>query len=125
MEAELEAGCGALGGHLVELVLIVARKAGVAGIVGVGLFHGGGTGAERAVHEAFELGEMEAEIVGWVAGAALLEDLDGLVEVQPLGDADGELAGVFELFECEEVFPVGVVLHAGDSVGRGFLRWRR
>ena len=37
VEAELEAGGGALGGHLVELVLVVAGDAGVAGVVGVGL----------------------------------------------------------------------------------------
>ena len=60
VEAELEAGGGALGGHLVEVVLLVARDAGVAGIVGVGSFHGGGAGAEGAVHEAFEHAEVEA-----------------------------------------------------------------
>ena len=81
------------------------------------LFHGGGAGAEGAVHEAFELGEMEAEVVGWVTGAALFEDIDGLVEVHPLGDAEGEFSGVLELFEGQEVFPVGVVLDACDSVG--------
>ncbi len=56
VEAELEAGGGALGGHLVEVVLVVAGEAGVAGVVGVGLFEGGGAGAEGAVHEAFEHG---------------------------------------------------------------------
>ncbi len=60
---------------------------------------------------------MEAEIVGWVAGSALFEDFDGLVEVHPLAYAEREFVGVLELFEGEEVFPVGVVLDAGDSVG--------
>ncbi len=117
MEAELEACHGAFGGHLVELVLVVAGEAGVAGVVGVGLVHGGGAGAEGAVHVALELGEMEAEVVAGVAGAALLEDLDGPVEVHPLGYADGEFVGVLEFLEGEEVVPVGVVLHGGDSVG--------
>ncbi len=40
-----------------------------------------------------------------------------MVEVEPFGDAEGELAGVLELFEGEEVFPVGVVLDGGDAVG--------
>ena len=66
---------GAFGGHLVERALIVAGEAGVAGIVGVGLVHGGGAGAERAVHEALELGEMQEGIVGGMAGATLLEGL--------------------------------------------------
>ena len=52
-----------------------------------------------------------------MAGAALLEDIDGLVEVDPLGDAEGEFVGVLEFFEGEEVVPVGVVLDAGDAVG--------
>ena len=60
VEAELEAGGGALGGHLVELVLVVARDAGVGGVVGVGRVHGGGAGAERAVHEALEHAECGA-----------------------------------------------------------------
>ncbi len=47
-----------------------------------------------------------------MAGAALLEDVQGGVEGQPLADAEVELVGVFELFEGEEVFPVGVVLDA-------------
>ncbi len=59
VEAELEAGGGAFGGHLVELVLVVAGDAGVAGVVGVGRFEGGGAGAERAVHEALEHAEVE------------------------------------------------------------------
>ncbi len=59
VEAELEAGSGARGGHLVEVVLLVARDAGVGGLVVVRSFHGGGAGAERAVHEAFEHAEVE------------------------------------------------------------------
>src|ERR1700733_9357962 len=39
VEAELEAGGGAFGGHLVEFGLVVAGEAGVAGAVGVGVFH--------------------------------------------------------------------------------------
>ena len=46
VEAELEAGGGARGGHLVEVVLLVARDAGVGGLVVVRSFHGGGAGAE-------------------------------------------------------------------------------
>ena len=46
VEAELEAGGGALGGHLVEVVLLVARDAGVGGLVVVRSFHGGGAAAE-------------------------------------------------------------------------------
>ncbi len=72
VEAELEAGGGALGGHLVELVLVVAGDAGVGGVVGVGSGEGGGAGAEGAVHEAFEHGRVEEGVVGVVAGAALL-----------------------------------------------------
>ena len=60
---------------------------------------------------------MEEEIVGGIAGAALFQDCDGLAEVEPFGDAKRELAGVFQLFEGEEVFPLGVVLDAGDAVG--------
>ena len=62
---------------------------------------------------------MEERVVGGVAGATLLEDLEGLVEGEPLGEAEVELVGVLELFESEEVFPVGVVLDACDTVGEG------
>ncbi len=121
VEADLEACGGAFGGELDELVLVVTGEAGVGGVVGVGLVHGCGAGAEGAVHEALEHGEVEERIVGWVAGAALLEDGYGLVEVEPLGDAEVELAGVFELFEGEEVPPLGVVLDGGDAVGEGVV----
>ena len=60
---------------------------------------------------------MEQEVIGGMAGSALLEDRDRLVELEPFGDAEGEFAGVFEFFHGEEVVPVGVVLHAGDAVG--------
>ena len=56
-----------------------------------------------------------------MAGAALLEDREGLVEVQPLGDAEGEFVGVLEFFQGEEVVPIGVVLDAGDAVGEGVV----
>ena len=51
-----------------------------------------------------------------MAGAALLEDSERLVEVEPFGDAEGEFAGVFECFHGEEVVPIGVVLNAGDAI---------
>ena len=117
VEAELEAGGGALGGHLVEVVLLVARDAGVGGLVVVGRFHGGGAAAERAVHEALEHAEVQQRVVEVVAGAALLEVADGEVEVDPLVDAEGEFVFVLEAFEDEPVVPVGEVLHGGDAVG--------
>jgi len=88
VEAKLEASGGAFGGHLVEFGLIVAGEAGVAGVVGVGFVHGGGAGAEGAVHEALELSEVQAKIVRWVACTALLKDFDRLVEVHPLCNTD-------------------------------------
>src|ERR1700679_1604381 len=54
-----------------------------------------------------------------MAGAAFFENGHWLIEGLPLGDSQLELAGVFELFESEEVFPVGVVLNTGDAVGEG------
>ncbi len=119
VEAELEAGGGAGGGHVVEVVLRVARDAGVGGVVGVGVVHGGGAGAEGAVHEAFEEGEVEEWVVGVVGGAAGVEDGDGEVEVDPLGDAEGEFVFVLELFVDEPVVPGGEVLDGGDAVGEG------
>ncbi|MCU1225823.1 MAG: hypothetical protein JWQ42_3916 [Edaphobacter sp.] len=80
---------------------------------------------------------MEERVVGGVAGAALLEDCEGLREGEPFCDAEAELMGVLHLFEGEEVLPLGVVLDAGDAVGEGvidgcgegatalFERWRR
>ena len=61
---------------------------------------------------------MEEGIVSGMAGAALFEDGYGLVELEPFGDAEGEFACVFELFEGEEILPFGVVLNAGDAVGQ-------
>ncbi len=121
VEAELEAVGGAVGGHLVELVLIVAREAHVTGLVGVGVVHGCGARTEGAVHERLEHGEMEERVVGGVAGATLVEDREREVEVDPLGDAKGEFAGVLEFFEDEPVVPGGVVLDGGDAVGESIL----
>ncbi len=64
-----------------------------------------------------EHSEVEEEIVGGMAGASLFEDGEWLVEVHPLGHSEVELVGVLKFFECEEVFPFGVVLNAGDAVG--------
>ena len=96
---------------------MVAGEAGVAGVVGVGFVHGGSAGAERAVHEALEHREVEEQVVGWVARAALLEDGEGFVEREPLGEAEVEFVRVLELFKGEEVLPFGVVLDAGNAVG--------
>ena len=90
VEAELEAGGGALGGHLVELGLVVAGEAGVVGVVGVGRGEGGGAGAEGAVHEAFEHAGVEEGVVWVVVGAGgALRVATGWLKVEPLGDADG------------------------------------
>ena len=101
VEAELEAGDGALGGHLVEVVLLKARDAGVRGLVVVGRFHRCGAGAERAIHEALEHAEMQQRIVEVVAGAALLEVADRKVEVDPLVDAERKFIFALEGFEDE------------------------
>ena len=119
VEAKLEAGGAAGSGHLVEGVLVIACDAGVGGVVGVGFGEGGGAGAEGAVHEGFELADVEEWIVGGMAGSALFEDGDGEVEVEPLGYAEVEFIGVFEGEEDLEVVPVGEVLGAGDAVGKG------
>ena len=121
VEAELEAGDGALGGHLVEVVLLEARDAGVGGLVVVRRFHGCGAAAERAVHEAFEHAEMQQRIVEVVAGAALLEVADREVEVDPLVDAEREFVFAFEAFEDEPVVPCREVLHGGDAVSERVL----
>ena len=73
VKAELEAGSGAFDGHRVELGLVVARDAGVAGIVGVGRVEGGGARAERAVHEALEHAGVEQGIAAWVGGRRCFE----------------------------------------------------
>ena len=53
---------------------------------------------------------------GWLARRSL-RTAKRRVEVEPFGDAKRKFAGVLEFFEGEEVFPVGVVLDAGDAVG--------
>ncbi len=116
VEAELEAGGGALFGHVVEVGLLVARDAGVVGVVGVGFREGGGAGAEGSVHEALEHAEVKERVVGVVGGAARLKSGEGEVEVEPLGDAEVEGAGVFHGLEREPVVPVGEVLNGGDAV---------
>ncbi len=122
VEADLEAGGGAVGGEVVEVGLRVAGDAAVLGVVGVRGGEGGGVGAEGAIHEALELREMEERIVGGVAGALLLEGREGEGEVEPLGDAEGEFPLALEVFEDEEVVEGGgVVLDAGDTVGEGVV----
>jgi hypothetical protein len=88
MKAELEAGCRSLSGHLIELGLIVASDPRVSWIVGVGGGEGGGARAEGAIHEGFELADVEERIVGVVAGAVFFEGLERESEVQPLGDTE-------------------------------------
>ena len=115
----LEAGLRALDGHFVELCLRVLGQAGVAGIVGVWSFHRRGSRAQRAIHEAFQQAGMQHGIVGVVMGAHLDQIFERRFEGQPLGDAQIELALLFELFEDEKVLPVAEVLHAGYAVGEG------
>ena len=119
VEAQLEAGGGAFGGHGVELRLVIAGQAGVRGVVGVGGEHGGGAGAERAVHEALEHAGVEHAIVGRLGGAHALELIQGCVEGQPLGHANRQLALALQLLEHEEVFPIGVVLDRGEAMRGG------
>ena len=117
VEAELKAGGGAGGGQGVQLFLAVAGDTGVVWVVGVGFGEGGGAGAEGAIHEALEHGEVEERVVGGVGGAARLEVAEGEVEVDPFGEAEVEFAFAFHGFEHEPVIPRGEVLNAGDAVG--------
>ena len=100
MEANLEAGGGAGRGEAVEVGLGEAGEAAVAGVIGLGGGEGGSAGAEGAVHEALELGEVEEGVVGGVAGALMLEGVEGEGDVAPLGDAEG--VGTGEDFAVEE-----------------------
>ena len=119
VEAELEACHGAVGGHLVEVVLLVAGDAGVGGLVGVGGFEGGGAGAEGAVHEALEHGGVEEGIVEGGRRWRSLRLSTGVSKASHSADAEMEFVVVFEVFEDEEVVPVGEVLDGGDAVGEG------
>ncbi len=96
--------------------LVVLGQAGVAGIVREWRFHGGGAGAEGAVHEALEHAGVEEGVVGIVMGAHLLEFFKRVLEGQPLADTDAELALFFHLLKDEEILPVAEVLNGGDAV---------
>jgi hypothetical protein len=50
---------------------------------------------------------MEEGIVRRMGGLPLLQGVDGKVEVEPFADAEVEFSGAFQLFEGEEVLPVG------------------
>ena len=115
----MKACLGAFDGHLIESLLIVAGDAGVGGIVRVWGVQGGGSGAQGAVHEAFEHGGVEEWVGDWVGLLVFFKGGDREVEAEPLADAEMKVSGAFEIFECEEVFPVGEVLDGGDSVGVG------
>ena len=68
-------------GHLiVEFRLVVAGDAGVGGIVRIWGVQGGGSGAERAVHEAFEHGGVEEGIGDWVGRLVFFQGGDREVE---------------------------------------------
>ena len=71
VEAKLEACLRALDGHLVQLRLRVLGQARVAGIVGVRRLQGGGSRAERAIHEALQEAGVKHGIVRVVVGAHL------------------------------------------------------
>src|SRR5579884_139174 len=67
--------------------------------------------------------------------ALLLECRNGIVEAEPFGDPERELAFALQLVIHEKVFPSGIVLRGSKPPLRGFdehqldafapLRWRR
>src|SRR5665213_2371054 len=68
---------------------------------------------------------MKHRIVEWMMGLVLLEERDGVVEGEPLGDADVKLMVAFHGFEGEEVVPVGIVLYGRDAVRDGVVEGDR
>ncbi len=84
----------ALEDHRVQLLGRHARDAAVVRVVGEGREHGRGARAQRAVHVALDAPTAAATRVRSLKrrelGALALQLLDRVVEVLPLGDADGE-----------------------------------
>jgi hypothetical protein len=81
----------------------------------------GGPRSQRAVHEGFQLCEVQKGIVRVMAGTAFFERADGGVEGDPLGEAQRQLVLLLHRFENEPVVPVGEVLHGGDAMRKGIF----
>src|SRR6266436_3494412 len=50
--------------------------------------------------------------------APILQIIERVGEVQPLGDSNGELVFVLQLLEDAEVLPIGIILDRSDAVLR-------
>src|ERR1041385_8239753 len=119
MKANLKIVLRPLCGHSVELVLLIARYAGVFWIVGIGREHGCSARSQRSIHESFQHCGMQHGIVLRVMLAHFDQLLHWRVKGQPLSDAQCELAFFFHLLIGEEVFPIRVVLRRCDAMLRG------
>ena len=118
VEVELEAGLIALDRHLFQLGGIDGHDAACRWIVGIRRGHRGGARAESAIGNHFQCAGLEPRIGCAAFAAHVLQIFEVVGEVQPLGDANGELAFIFQRAIGEEVFPLGIVLDRGDAIFR-------
>ena len=119
VKADLESGRRALNRHAIQLVLLVTRQAGVAGIVGIRRQQRRRARSQRAVHEALEHGGVQHGIVGRMVRAVRLQKADGVVKGEPFADAQRQLAFALQVFVDEENVPTGIVLGGSDTPAGG------
>src|SRR6266849_2096428 len=116
VEVELESGLVAFDGERFQFVGLHDQNAAGLGVVGIRLEHGGGAGTESAVGDHFESAGFEPRVGDAAFGALVFQVVERLGEMQPFGDAHGELAVVFELLVSEEIFPIGIILSGSDAI---------
>src|SRR5690349_22284854 len=106
MEPDLEAITGTLSGHGVQLVLLIARNAGILGIVIVRREHGSSARSQRSIHEAFQHAGVQHGITLWMVAARVEQLVWRRIKGKPLRDAQSELALFFHLLIHKKIFPV-------------------
>src|SRR5216683_2060933 len=116
VEVELESGLVAFDGQRFQFVGLHDQNAAGLGVVGIRLEHSGGAGTESAVGDHFESAGFEPRVGDAAFGALVFQVVERLGEMQPFGDAHGELAVVFELLVSEEIFPIGIILSGSDAI---------
>src|SRR5258708_5647540 len=95
VEVELESGLVALDGQRFQFVGLHDQNAGAFGVVGIRLEHGRGAGAESTVGDHFQSAGFEPRVGGATFSALVLQVVERFGEMQPFGNAHGELAVFF------------------------------
>src|SRR5260370_1777122 len=116
VEIELEAGLVPFDSHDAQFFWIVNEDSGGGRIVGIWLQHCGRARTECSIRDGFERTGLQPGILGAALCLHILQFIERQIEWQPLRDAHGKFAFLFELLVNLKILPSRIVLDGSDSI---------